>query len=406
MTAPTRPDRSSAGPRPRPTAVEEHPARRFRLPGESTGNYFLLLSVVVVITMVGLIMVLSSSAVHALDQGSSPWSYFEKQVLWCAIGSVALVVLMAVGDRIRGLSTIGFIVAVGLLMVVLVPSIGVRVNGARRWIDAGPLQFQPSEFAKLAVILFVANIIDRRRRHLGDRRLGSQCVVRPVMLALGLVAGLIMLEPNLGTTVIVVAIAASMLFAAGAPGRALAKWLSLYGAAAVLSVARTPWRWNRFMAFRNPWAHSDGSGFQTLQSQAAAAGGGILGRGLGDSRAKWNYLPEAHTDFIYAVMAEEFGLVGGLLMILLFLAVAVLGARIAMRAASTYDQLVAVGVTAWFVVQAFVNVGAVVGVLPITGVPLPFVSFGGSSLLLTMAGAGLLLGVARRPAPSPPTRRR
>jgi cell division protein FtsW len=376
--------------------VAERRRRRFALPGEATGNYYLLLSVVVVITMIGLIMVLSSSAVKSLDEGGSTWSYFEKQVVWCAFGTVALVGLMAFGHRVRRLSFFAWVVSVVLLMAVLV--VGVTVNGAKRWLAAGGMQLQPSELAKLTMILFVAHLVDRRQKHLDDQRLAARCVVRPVMLALGVVAGLIMLEPNLGTTLVIVAITASMLFAAGAPGRSVGKWLALFLSGAVLAVARTPWRLNRLMAFRDPWAHSDGSGFQTLQSQSAAAGGGLLGRGLGDSRAKWNYLPEAHTDFIYAVMAEEFGLVGGVLMILLFLAIAVLGARIAMKAEGTFDQLVAVGVTAWFVVQAFINIGAVVGVLPITGVPLPFVSFGGSSLLFTMAGAGLLLGVARRPA--------
>ncbi len=374
---------------------------RFALPGVATGNFYLLLSVIVVITMIGLIMVLSSSAVRAVDEGSATWSYFARQVVWCVVGMVALVAALYAGPRIRRLARIGWLLSVGLLAAVLVPGVGVQVNGAQRWIAAGGLQVQPSELAKLAMIVLVADLVDRRHRDLDDRHRSARRVVRPVMLALGLIAGLIMLEPNLGTTLVIVALTAVMLFAAGTPGRSLAKWLGAFAGAAVLFVARTPWRLNRLMAFRDPWAHSDQTGYQTLQSQAAAAGGGVLGRGLGDSRAKWNYLPEAHTDFIYAVMAEELGLLGGLMMILLFLAIAAIGARITMRAATTFDRLLAVGVTAWFVVQAFINMGAVVGVLPITGVPLPFVSFGGSALLFTMAGAGVLLGVARRPAPGP-----
>jgi len=374
---------------------------RLALPGEATGSFYLLLAVIVVITMIGLIMVLSSSAVRAVDEGSSTWSYFARQVQWCALGTVALVAALYAGPWVRRLAMPGWLVAVGLLLAVLVPGIGVRVNGAQRWIAGGGLQLQPSELAKLAMVIFIADLVDRRRDELEDRCRGARRVVRPVMLALGVVSLLIMLEPNLGTTLVIVAIAAGMLFAAGAPGRSLAGWLGTFVGAAVLSVARTPWRLNRLMAFRDPWAHSGGTGYQTLQSQAAAAGGGLFGRGLGDSRAKWNYLPEAHTDFIYAVMAEELGLAGGVLMILLFLVVAAIGARIAFRAESTFDQLLAVGITVWFVVQAFINMGAVVGVLPITGVPLPFVSFGGSSLLLTLAAAGVLLGVARRPAPAP-----
>ncbi len=373
---------------------------RFALPGEATGSYYLLLAVIVLITMIGLIMVLSSSSVRAVAEGSAPWSYFAKQVEWCALGTVALVAVLRAGPRIRRLARLGFGLSVGLLALVLVPGIGLRVNGAQRWIGVGPLQLQPSELVKLAVVVLVADLVDRRGRDLDDTHRAARRVVRPAMLALAVVAALIMAEPNLGTTLVIVAIVSGMLFAAGAPGRSVAAWLAVFTGGAVAFVARTPWRLDRLMAFRDPWAHSDQTGYQTLQSQAAAAGGGVLGRGLGDSRAKWNYLPEAHTDFIYAVMAEELGLVGGLLMIGLFLAIGVIGARVALRAETRFDQLLAVGVTVWFVTQAFVNMGAVVGVLPITGVPLPFVSFGGSALLFTMAGAGVLLGVARRPAPT------
>lgn len=371
------------------------------VPGQSTGPFWALLAVVVVINMIGLIMVLSSSAVKVLDGHHSPWSFFQRQVAWAAIGSVALVFMLYVGHRLRRYAGWGLTGAVVLLALVLVPGVGITANGAARWLGVGPLQVQPSELAKLALILLVADRVDHRQGHLRDSWRAAVVVVRPVMLALGAVAGLVMLEPNLGTTIVLVSIVLLMLFAVGAPPGCLARWTAGFVAFAVFAVVRTPWRVSRLMAYRNPWAHADGSGYQTLQSQTAAAGGGWFGRGLGDSRAKWNFLPEAHTDFIYAVMAEELGLVGAVCLVVLFLALAGLGVWVACRARTTYDMLVAVGVTGWLVVQGFVNIGATVGILPVTGVPLPFVSFGGSSLLVTLAATGLLLSVARHPTSAP-----
>lgn len=371
------------------------------VPGHSTGLFWALLAVVVVINMIGLIMVLSSSAVKVLDGHTSPWAYFQKQVLWAVIGSIALVFMLYAAHRLRRYAGWGLAGAVALLALVLVPGVGITANGATRWLGVGSLQVQPSELAKLAVILFVADRVDHRQGHLRDSWRAAVAVVRPVMLALGAVALLVMLEPNLGTTIVLVSIVLLMLFAVGAPPACLARWTVAFVTFAVVAVVRSPWRVSRLMAYRNPWAHADGSGYQTLQSQTAAAGGGLFGRGLGDSRAKWNFLPEAHTDFIYAVMAEELGLVGAVSLVVLFLALAGLGVWVASRARSTYDMLLAVGITGWLVVQGFVNIGTTVGILPVTGVPLPFVSFGGSSLLVTLAAAGLLLNVARHPTSTP-----
>jgi len=207
---------------------------------------------------------------------------------------------------------------------------------------------------------------------------------------------LIMAAPNLSTTIVLAVMVFVMLYAAGTPTLPLAFATLLGAMAGAFSVASTPFRRARFFAFLNPWKDSQNTGYQTIQSQVGIARGGITGSGLGQSRAKWGFLPFAHTDFIFAIIAEELGLIGAILVVALFVALGVAGIRTALRAPDHYGMLLATGITSWILIQAFVNVGAVVGVLPITGVPLPFVSFGGSSLVVTMASVGLLLNVARQ----------
>jgi cell division protein FtsW len=207
---------------------------------------------------------------------------------------------------------------------------------------------------------------------------------------------LLMLQPNLGTTIILAGIMLVMLLVAGIPGRPLAAVTGVLVAAATAFAFLEPYRFRRLMGFKDPWADPLNTGFQTIQSQVGLANGGWLGTGLGQGRAKWGFLPEAHTDFIYAIIGEEMGLLGSLFVIALFLSFALFGVRIALRATDRFGMLLATGITTWILAQAFVNIGACVGVLPITGVPLPFVSAGGSSLLFTMAASGILLNVARQ----------
>jgi cell division protein FtsW len=217
-----------------------------------------------------------------------------------------------------------------------------------------------------------------------------------LLVVLGVTGGLIMLQPNLGTTLIVCSIVMIMLFVAGTPMRSLGSIVAI-GATGTLALAvAAPYRRSRMLAFLDPWKDPQNTGFQTIQSLVGTASGGLFGVGLGASRAKWGFLPFAHTDFIFAIIAEELGLVGALLVLCLFLAFAVLGVSTSLRAPDLFGMLLAAGVTAWITVQAFVNIGAVLGVLPITGVPLPFVSFGGSSMVATMFATGVLLNVARQ----------
>lgn len=381
------------------TARSRH--ARFRLPGEHTGNFWALLAVVVVLNLFGLVMVLSASSVVALDETGSTWSYFVRQSIWAGLGSIGLVAFLVVDRRtVRRFSRVAFIGSLLLLVAVLVPGVGIKVNGATRWLGAGPIQIQPSEFAKLGLLLFVADLLARRSREMHD----PVRTFWPVIGALAGVALLVLRQPNLGTTLVLAAIVFLVLYVAGTQsGRlGLVGVLAAFGAG--FMVLSTTFRRARFFAFLNPWADPGNTGYQNLQALVALGSGGPFGLGLGASRAKWDYLPFAQTDFIFAIIGEELGLVGAGLVVALFVALGVLGFRTAMHAADRFSMLAAVGVTGWLMAQAFLNIGMVIGLLPITGVPLPFISFGGSSLLVTMAATGLLLNVARHPRRVPARR--
>jgi cell division protein FtsW len=357
------------------------------------GHALALVALVVVLNLTGLVMVLSASAAASQETYGTPWYQFQRQLLWLGLGTAALLVVTRIDlQRLRRPATTILAVTVGLLVAVLVPGLGTNVNGSSRWLGAGPVSIQPSELAKLALVLFVADLLARRARRVHDLRL----TLRPVLVVFGLVAALVMLQPNLGTTMLLFAIVVSMLFVAGVPGKPLALTAGVGVAVAGLFALAEPYRFRRLLAFTDPWADPLNTGYQTLQSRAALANGGTVGQGLGQGRAKFGFLPEGHTDFIFANIGEELGLIGALVLLGLFVAVAVVGMSVAMRAPDRFGTLVAAGVTTWILAQAFVNLGAVVGVLPITGVPLPFVSFGGSSLVVTMAAYGMLLHVARQ----------
>ena len=361
--------------------------------GRRSGSFTILLSLVVVLTLIGLVMVLSASYATAYYEYGSSWYQFKRQLLWVVLGLVAMVVIMRVDyhwwRRYTKLITLG---AFGLMVAVMVPGLGVNVNGSSRWLGYGTLRIQPSEFAKMAVLLFVADLLARRADRVDDWRL----TLKPVLVVFGAFALLLMAQPNLGTTIILGAIVFVMLFVAGVAIKPLVGSFAAGAVLASLSAVLEPYRFRRLMAFVNPWKDPQNTGYQTLQSQFAIAHGGATGSGIGHSLAKFGFLPYAQTDFIFAIIADEMGLIGAVLLIGLFLAVGVVGIRIALGSPDRYGMLVATGVTSWILIQAFVNVGAVVGVLPITGVPLPFVSFGGSSLVVTLAAMGVMLSIARQ----------
>ena len=361
-------------------------------PRRSNGTVVALSVVLALLCVFGLVMVLSASAAEAQSDYGNPWYQFQRQAMWLALGAVALVVASYVSlHRLRSFARPMLWVTFGLLVLVLLPFAGQTVNGSSRWLALGPFTLQPSELAKLALVVFLADLLASR----ADRMTEGRVTVRPAVAVFIPMAGLILLQPNLGTTVLLFVIMASVLWVAGVPGRSLAILVALAGAAGAILAVAAPYRWRRLVAFIDPWDDPLNAGYQTLQSQAALANGGTTGMGLGQGRAKFGFLPEGHTDFIFSTIGEELGLLGGLVLMGLFVALASLGVVVAMRATDRFGMLMAVGITTWISVQALVNLGAVVGVLPITGVPLPLVSSGGSSLIVTMAACGVLVNIAR-----------
>ncbi|MFP3905678.1 MAG: putative lipid II flippase FtsW [Acidimicrobiales bacterium] len=376
--------------------TETRPRSRPRLlgrpKGRRTGLFMAMLAIVVLLCLLGLVMVMSASSVVGLYQFGSSWYFVKRQAIWLGAGLVVLVLTMRVDYRFwRRLAVPSLLVSLGLLVLVLIPGIGREVYGATRWLGVGPVQIQPSEFAKFGLVLFTADLLARRAHRMHDLHI----TLKPVALVTAVVAGLVLLQPNLGTTMVIGAVALAMLFVAGTPLLPLAG-LGMGGAVAAGGLAiAAPYRRERVLTFLDPWRDPLDTGYQTIQSLVGIAQGGLAGVGLGASRSKWGFLPFAHTDFVFAIIAEEAGLIGASLVVALFVALAWLGVLTSMRAPDTFGMLLAAGITTWLCVQAFVNIGAVIGILPITGVPLPFVSFGGSSLLAIMAATGILLNVSR-----------
>ena len=360
--------------------------------GERNAAY--LTATFIGLTLFGLVMVLSASSVASLHQyADSPFSQFKRQSMWVAIGAVAFLVTSRVNYRfLRPLAAPLLLVTIGLLVALFVPGVGIHAQGSTRWLGIGGFVIQPSELAKLVFIIFVADLLTRRERRM-DR---PELTIRPVMLILVLLSALMILQPKLGTPIILGAIAILMLFVAGARMRSLAGWLFAAVLAASLAAYAVPYRRDRLLAFLNPWEDPQGIGLQAIQSQVGIAEGGLFGVGLGASRAKWGFLPFAHTDFIFAIVAEEVGLIGASALIGGFLLIAWFGFRAAISAPDRFGSLLAAGITSWLLVQAFMNIGMVLGVLPITGEALPFVSAGGSSLVTMLAAGGLLTNVSRR----------
>jgi cell division protein FtsW len=372
-----------------PAKSSAKPAAKGRRPPVPLHAYFLAV-VVAMLTLLGLVMVLSASSVTALVVDGTSWTYFRRQALWMALGAVALFVTLRVPyNAWRRLVPTFLGVSLALMSVVLIPSIGREVNGARSWLALGPIGFQPSEMLKLALLLYAADLLARR----ADRMNEVRVTFVPLLLVLGISVVLTLLEPDLGGGMVLASIVLGVAFVAGAPLLPLGAAMAGVGAGGAMFMLKV--RSERWTAFLDLAAHKQDDGFQVWQSLVGIATGGLTGVGLGASKAKWGYLPEAHTDFIFAIIAEELGLAGVAVVLALFLAFVWLGVRVALRARDRFGMLLAGGITAWILCQTIINIGGVVGLMPLTGLTLPFVSFGGSSLLVTMAAAGLLLNVAR-----------
>jgi cell division protein FtsW len=349
------------------------------------------------LTLAGLVMVLSAGSVSAAQgyDGNSFW-YFQRQVVYALVGVVAAVLVARTPPKIwKALSLPLLVVTSALMLIAAHPASGTSLYGASRWIDVGPVTLQPSEFAKLGLVAFTATILARKWGRLDD--LGHLLI--PLGPVVAVVAMLGVAQRDLGTTVILCGSVLLLLFVAGVRLRylAVASAIGLAGAA-YLIVGEAYRRTRFFEAWLDPWATRDTSGYQLVQGLIAFGSGGWWGTGLGTSRAKWDFLPNAHSDFIYAVIGEELGTVGAIVVLIAFAVLIWSGIRIAVHASGIFERLLAAGVISWIGLQSVINLGAVTGLLPITGVPLPLVSFGGTALVVTLAGIGVLASVARTSA--------
>ena len=359
---------------------------------------YAILVAVVALAAIGILMVYSSSAMREYLKSDDTFGIVGPQIQWAGLGIVAMLVTMRVDYRyLRLVSIPMFVIALAVLLLVLVmPERGairsVSVGGSARWLQIGPLPaVHPAEFAKLALIVYLAHWMSKRGTSI--RNLWGGTVA--FLLIAGPVAALVFKEPDLGTTVVIAATAFTMFFVAGANVAHLAAMAGL-AVVAVVAVGLRGYQLQRIQAWLNPWSDPLGTGFHTIQGLLALALGGLFGAGLGESRlAGGLFLPNASNDYIFAIIGEEFGFVGAAAVVACFLLLAYAGIRTALRAPDTFGALMAVGITAWLCLQAFINIGVVVALLPVTGITLPFISAGGSSLIISFAAAGILLSISR-----------
>jgi cell division protein FtsW len=371
----------------RPPAIVENTRRLLERP---LASYQLVLGSTALLLGLGLIMVLSASSIYSRTQHGNSYYIVIRQVLFACGGLAGAYVAVRMPlATMRRLVLPVLMISVGLILATFV--VGVEIQGNKNWIPLfGGFLLQPSEFAKLAVVLWIAHWFAGHQKSLRTPRL----IVLPMVPVTGFVAMLVVLQHDLGTALVLFALIVGMLWVVGLPARQMSAVGAAVFAVLVLFVATAPHRVARLLNFTNPLADPDNAGYQSIHASMALARGGFWGVGLGGSRQKWGALPEAHTDFILAVMGEELGLLGTLVVLLLFLVLAIAGIRIATRARDPFARYVAAGITIWMVVQAAINVGMVLGLLPVIGIPLPLMSYGGSSLLVTLTAMGVLLNCA------------
>ncbi len=352
----------------------------------------ILLTATLCLLAAGAVMVYSASSARTLLEGQGDGTaYLVKYLIYGVLGFVVMQVVAKMDlRRIREFTPTLLLISFALLVLVKVPGFGVEVNGATRWLGAGPLQFQPSELMKVALVLYAVRLLTDKPSMVRSFR----SIRSPLLYVVGAALLLIASQPDLGTALVIVFTMTALLVAAGMPLRYLVRGALILGGVVLLFALVEPYRRDRLVSFMDPWAHAQSIGFQSVQGQIAIGSGGLLGRGLGESVQKIFFLPEAHTDFILAVIGEELGVIGVWALLFLYGLIAYGGLRAAKAARTSYAKLLACGVTALILSQALLNVFTVLGLAPLTGVPLPFISSGSSSLMVLLAGMGLLLNVA------------
>ncbi|BDG48139.1 MULTISPECIES: stage V sporulation protein E [Parageobacillus] len=362
------------------------------MPRKKSTPDFLLIILTFSLLAIGLIMVYSASAIWAEYRFHDSFFFAKRQLLFAGVGIIAMFVIMNIDywtwrDWSKALMIVCFV----LLVLVLIPGVGMVRNGSRSWIGVGAFSIQPSEFMKLAMIAFLAKYLSENQKNITSFKRG----LLPALTLLFIAFGMIMLQPDLGTGTVMVGTCIAMIFVAGARvshfiGLGV---LGLAGFAAL--VLSAPYRMKRITSFLNPWEDPLGSGFQIIQSLYAIGPGGLFGLGLGQSRQKFFYLPEPQTDFIFAILAEELGFIGGSLVLLLFSLLLWRGVRIALGAPDLYGSFLAIGIICMVAIQVMINIGVVTGLMPVTGITLPFLSYGGSSLTLMLMAIGVLLNISK-----------
>ncbi len=352
-----------------------------------------LFGVAMVLLSAGVVMVYSASAIVAADRFHDPYFFLKRQLFWALLGAGAMLAAARLDYRhLERLVVPALIVAGVLLVLVLVPPFGQSINGTRRWIRFGVVSFQPAELAKLALVLYLAAFVARRQEQLGDLRRG----LLPPLLVAGMFAALVFVQPDLGNCLTLIALTFGLLYLAGSPARYLAWAVAPALPLLAIAIYAAPYRLRRITAFWDPWSDPRGSGFQIIQSWLAFGNGGLLGQGVGGSRQKLFYLPESHTDFIFAIVGEELGFVGATAFVALFAILIWRGLRVGLRTVEPFGAYLALGITLLLATQTLVNLGVVTGLLPTKGLPLPFLSFGGSALLMTMLSTGVLLNISQQ----------
>ncbi len=378
-------------PRRRPSAFGWYATVRHALDRPLTA-YYLLLGASALLLTIGLIMVLSASSVYSYEKNGSSYAVVERQLLWVLIGiPCAWIASRLPHSFLRRFAWLALIVSIALLALTQL-GLGRTVNGNTNWLGVGPFVVQPAEIAKLSIVLWAAHVYA-----LKEKRLASlHEVFVPVVPGLLLVVGLVVLGHDLGTALVLMAILLAMLWVVGAPGRLFAVSLTVIGVVAIWLASTSPERRERLTNFADPFKDFHNAGWQPAHGLYALSHGGVFGQGIGASQQKWGNLPEAHTDFIFAVLGEELGLVGTLLVIALFLTIAYAALRVAAHTQDAFVRYTTFGIVVWLLGQMIINVGMVLALLPVIGIPLPLVSYGGSALVPSLVALGLLIGFARR----------
>lgn len=355
-------------------------------------SYYLLLGAAALLLSLGLIMVLSASSVYSYEfHGGDSYAVVRRQLVWVLLGLPLAWVASRMPYRlIRRLAYPGF--SVSLVLLLLTAFFGVRINGNQNWLPLGPVQIQPSEIAKLALVIWAAHIYANKERRLDS----THEIIIPVVPGMVLAIGLVVFGNDLGTALVLIGLLFGMLWVVGAPLRFFAVLFSFAGAVLLVLVATNPERLGRITSFLDPLADFHDRGWQPAHGLFGLASGGLLGEGIGASQQKWGQLPEAHTDFIFAVLGEELGLAGTLLVVTLFLTIAFAALRVARHTADPFVRYATFGLVVWLLGQMIINIGMVLSLLPVIGIPLPLVSYGGSSLVPTLVAIGMLVGFARR----------